>query len=95
MNGFISLLATYYLCAGALDQGPLPHDQELRCAAAATTIGAAFLTEDERRAISEIGLSQGAMMHAGLLRFQAWEAEHADIVEAFEKAARTVVLTLQ
>ncbi len=95
MNGFISLLAAWYLCGAALEQGPLPHDQELRCAAAVETLGAAFLTPEERAAAAEIGLAQGALMQAGLERFRAWEADNPEIVAAFEDAARTLALTMR
>lgn len=95
MNGFFSILATYYLCGATLALGPLPHDQELRCAAATAAVGAVFLTPEEFDIVTKIGLSQRPIMHASLMRFNAWEAENEEVVAAFEQVAQTIALTMQ
>lgn len=95
MNGFFSLLATYYLCGATLALGPLPHDQELRCSAATAAVSAVFLTPEEFDVVTKLGLSQRPIMHAGLMRFDAWETENEELVAAFEQVARTIALTMR
>lgn len=95
MNTFLSVLATFYMCEAMSAEGPLAHDLQLRCAAAFETLELSFLNDDERRAISEIGLSASASSHAGLIRFQEWEADNAEMVSRFMDAARTVATSMR
>lgn len=94
MNTFLTLLATFYMCDAMVEEGPLDHATHLRCAAAFETLKFGFLTDEERKALGEIGFARGSQAHQTMRRFSEWEHDHAELVARFKDEARTIVLSM-
>lgn len=95
MNTFLTLLATFYICDAMVVDGPVDHATELRCAAAFETLKISLLTDEERRALEEIGFARGAQTREAYLRFTEWEHDNQELVELFREAAEDIALTLR
>ncbi len=95
MNTFLTLLATYYVCAAIIADGPLTHQNQLRCSATSEALRIGFLTEEEQASLRAIGFMRGTQTRDAFLRFESWELDNAELVSLFREEAKTVVIGMK
>ena len=95
MQPFVTLLAAYYVCEALAFEDGLNDGNAWRCVSAYETLMLAYLTEEERGAVADMTMRGSGIAHAGYLRFRAWEAENAELVESFKEAARVAVISME